>query len=317
MRKQLTILSIFIWCAVAAHAQGLPRHYTRFIKLGEWVKLTATASNATAYQWFLNGQPIPGATQQQYVTAQPGTYTVQVANNGACAPVLSDPVTISVIKEDVATANQADLEILKRADTKPVVVNSSFNYYLTAKNNGPANAAAVVVTDQLPKSLKVESVMPPAVGEAGYDPAAHKIVWNIPSLRVEESAELTIVAKATTAGTVENIATITARQPDSIQTNNKATNRKEILGIHIPNVITPNSDGFNDQFVIKGLEQYEANELIILNRWGNHVFEQKSYSQNWEGRGLSEGTYFYLLKIKDKAGQWQELKGYLTLLKPK
>jgi gliding motility-associated-like protein/uncharacterized repeat protein (TIGR01451 family) len=319
MLKKAIILSICLsWYAAAAtYAQVLPPRYTRYIRQGEWVTLVATATNATSYQWYLNDQPISGAVQQQYLTGQPGTYVVEAYNSGGCVSERSDPISIVVLKDNPDSLQYADLEITKRADTKPVLVNNSFNYYLTALNRGPANASSVLVTDVLPKALRVESIQPPLNGDASYDAAAHKVIWRIAALPVGASVDLTIVTKATAAGTIENVATITGVQEDSIQQNNRAVQQKEVLALHIPNVITANGDGNNDQLVIEGLDRYEANEIIILNRWGNHVFEQKNYTQNWEGKGLSEGTYFYLLKIKDKTGRWQELKGYITLLRPK
>lgn len=312
------ILSIaFSWCALAALAQEPPRHYTRYIKRGEWVTLVANAGNEVTYQWYMNGQPISGAVYPQYVTDQPGTYTVEAYSAGSCASERSDPVSIIILSDPQANGPFADLAVTKKADTRPVVVDAAFNYYLNVFNRGPANATAVVVTDSLPRSLKLKAIMPPSTGEVSYDVATHKLKWRIAVLPVNTGADLTLVTKALAPGSIVNTATVTATETDTITANNKAVHQREVLAVHIPNVITPNGDGMNDQLIIKGLEQYGDNELIILNRWGNHVFEQKRYMQNWDGKGLSEGTYFYLLRIKDGAGQWQELKGYVTLLRPK
>src|SRR3546814_12172771 len=81
------------------------------------------------------------------------------------------------------------------------------------------------------------------------------------------------------------------------------------------NVITPNGDGKNDRLVIPGLDSFVENELVILNRWGNHVFEKKGYEHDWTGEGLTEGTYYYLLRVKTATGDWQAFKGYITLLR--
>ncbi|MCK7555990.1 gliding motility-associated C-terminal domain-containing protein [Chitinophaga sedimenti] len=72
-------------------------------------------------------------------------------------------------------------------------------------------------------------------------------------------------------------------------------------GIKAPTVFTPNGDGRNDRFVIAGLNQYVENELIIVNRWGNEVYRQRNYQQNWEALKLHEGTYYYLLRVKKAA----------------
>ncbi|QQL51227.1 CshA/CshB family fibrillar adhesin-related protein [Mucilaginibacter ginkgonis] len=86
--------------------------------------------------------------------------------------------------------------------------------------------------------------------------------------------------------------------------------------INIPNLFTPNGDGRNDVFEIRGLEQYAANHLTIVNRWGNEVYKQDSYRNNWPGDGLNEGTYFYILQVKKTAADsWQVFKGYVTLLR--
>ncbi|WP_262487580.1 tandem-95 repeat protein [Chitinophaga rupis] len=86
--------------------------------------------------------------------------------------------------------------------------------------------------------------------------------------------------------------------------------------LKVPTLFTPNGDGKNDAFEIRGLNQYAENELVIINRWGNEVFRQKGYQNNWFGEGLNEGTYYYLLRIKKTNGSgWEVLKGYTTLIR--
>ncbi|WP_343670785.1 Ig-like domain-containing protein, partial [Chitinophaga sp.] len=86
--------------------------------------------------------------------------------------------------------------------------------------------------------------------------------------------------------------------------------------ITVPTLFTPNGDGQNDVFEIRGLRQYAETELIIVNRWGNEVFKQKNYQNTWKGDGLNEGTYFYLLRIKRTASSgWEVIKGYTTLVR--
>ncbi|NTD97538.1 tandem-95 repeat protein [Agrobacterium tumefaciens] len=86
--------------------------------------------------------------------------------------------------------------------------------------------------------------------------------------------------------------------------------------IKIPNLFTPNGDGINDAFEIIGLNQYQSNELQIVNRWGNEVFHTKGYQNNWTGEGLNEGTYYYLLRVKKPGSNEAEVfKGYITLVR--
>ena len=72
-----------------------------------------------------------------------------------------------------------------------------------------------------------------------------------------------------------------------------------------PNIITANSDGINDLLIFKYLEFYPDNQLSVLNRWGNTVLYQDSYKNDWDGEDLSEGIYFFLLKIPEINKEYQ------------
>lgn len=62
----------------------------------------------------------------------------------------------------------------------------------------------------------------------------------------------------------------------------------------LPNIITPNGDGVNDYFIIDDAKSQLGNYIIIVNRWGNLVFEAGPYLNNFDGRNVSEGVYFYV-----------------------
>jgi gliding motility-associated-like protein len=66
------------------------------------------------------------------------------------------------------------------------------------------------------------------------------------------------------------------------------------LSIFIPNAFTPNGDGINDQFGVKG-EGIKNYHLYIYDRWGEVIFESSNPRQQWdgnyEGKPAQEGTY--------------------------
>jgi gliding motility-associated-like protein len=64
----------------------------------------------------------------------------------------------------------------------------------------------------------------------------------------------------------------------------------------IPNVITPNGDGFNDKFVVPGAEIF-ATTLIMHDRWGKVVFETENYLNNWSGSDKKGETYYYIVDV--------------------
>jgi gliding motility-associated-like protein len=87
----------------------------------------------------------------------------------------------------------------------------------------------------------------------------------------------------------------------------------EPVEITIPNSFSPNGDGVNDVFFIRGLP--ENSTLIIFNRAGRKLFESLSYKNDWDGKdragnALASGTYWYVLSV---FGNPEEQKGFVYL----
>lgn len=70
--------------------------------------------------------------------------------------------------------------------------------------------------------------------------------------------------------------------------------------LEVPNVFTPNHDGFNDLLVIKDLEKVSVNKLTVFNRWGKVVFEASNYANNWNGADVDDGVYYFILTYLEK-----------------
>lgn len=86
--------------------------------------------------------------------------------------------------------------------------------------------------------------------------------------------------------------------------------------LFIPNVLTPNGDGFNDTWLIKNIDLFPKNAVRIINRWGDEVFSTNNYQNNWGGTygngQLPSGTYYYILEV---GGPWGFLKGDVTIIR--
>lgn len=67
--------------------------------------------------------------------------------------------------------------------------------------------------------------------------------------------------------------------------------------MHVPTLVTPNGDGFNDVFYIEGLPRYSR--LIIRNKKGEEVYRTDNYRNDWDGTGNPQGTYQYELVLPD------------------
>ena len=80
----------------------------------------------------------------------------------------------------------------------------------------------------------------------------------------------------------------------------------------VPNVFTPNGDGFNDTYVITHLEDYPEATLSVVNRWGQEVLPEAKYRNDWDGGDARPGTYYYILKLAE--GQ-APMKGQLRIIR--
>ena len=68
----------------------------------------------------------------------------------------------------------------------------------------------------------------------------------------------------------------------------------------IPNVFTPNNDGENDAFEIKGNAISTLGPtLTVYNRWGEILYVQADYENTWapDETEAADGTYYVMLDI--------------------
>jgi gliding motility-associated-like protein len=72
----------------------------------------------------------------------------------------------------------------------------------------------------------------------------------------------------------------------------------EASNVFIPNTFTPNGDGVNDKFEIVGIDNFDNVSVTIVNRWGNEVYRNNNYNNEWNGSGLNEGTYYYIVTLR-------------------
>jgi len=70
--------------------------------------------------------------------------------------------------------------------------------------------------------------------------------------------------------------------------------------ISMPNIFTPNDDGYNDKLEIFSETIEEIYIFRVFNRWGALVYETNDINQGWDGRyrgkEMSSGVYVYYLE---------------------
>ena len=86
--------------------------------------------------------------------------------------------------------------------------------------------------------------------------------------------------------------------------------------LEISKAVTPNGDGYNDFFEVKGIEGCGfRTHLKMYNRWGDLIYESRDYQDDWDGFSpngqLPAGTYFYIINIIDSG--FGTIDGYIYL----
>ncbi len=89
------------------------------------------------------------------------------------------------------------------------------------------------------------------------------------------------------------------------------------IAFEMPNIFTPNADGFNDFFMPKEMKNITDLTIEIYNIWGQKMYETKSASKGWdgkfEGKNCADGTYYWIARYSDINGKEYSVNGFLTM----
>jgi len=256
--------------------------------------------NATGYVWTLpNGaRIIAGANTNRILVsydanAVNGNVTVYGANS--CGIGVAQSIEIKL-----TDCSLADLSVTVTASNMAPIVGQTISLTIIANNLGPFDATGVTIDNILLSGYSYLSS-----SSSDYDPFTG--IWTIGNLSNGIPNTLIIMVKVNNIGNYTNTAIIDGNEPDINMLNNISTVIPIPTDFFLPEGFSPNRDGINDLFVIRGILSYPNNHFTIFNRWGNKVFETKQYRNTWNGKStmglriggddLPTGTYFYLLDL--------------------
>lgn len=218
-------------------------------------------ANFDAYQWYDNGNIIPGAISFSHTPTTAGDYYVRVTKGGCTYD--SQPLAVYYC--------QPDIIIKKTADTSAIMEGDTFTYRITVESLGVDPVTNLVVSDLLPSGLTLVSASP----NEGDWIAPN---WNIGTLNSGELVSLVLEVMAETLpynSTVTSFVNTATHTQDQIDNNITADDPSETVFI-VNNEITvtkrilPAPDGAYDS-----LGEVMTYELIVTNHGPNTLTEIK------------------------------------------
>jgi gliding motility-associated-like protein/uncharacterized repeat protein (TIGR01451 family) len=246
-------------------------------------------------------------------------YTLRYVLRETLNPTNSDTGTVTFRLVD----NTTDLSVTKTSNEAEVFEGDEFEYVITVRNVGSTDATEVMIVDDLPTGISyVGSTFTSNNGQIAVNTSVQgsRITWNVPFFPQGGVLVITLKVKAGALSgenplIITNGVTVSAKEVETNPSDNSDSDVNRVNPFFIPNVITPDGDGKNDTFEIKGLNKFVQNEIVIFNRYGDHVFKQSNYENGWDAQGLVAGTYFYVLTGVDSQGKKHDFKGWIQVIK--
>ncbi len=221
-----------------------------------------------------------------------------------------DDFADGIADDDEASAfvvpQTTDISVSKNVNNTMPNIGDEVVFEITVTNQGVDDAANIGIQEELPLGYQFISS---EVTVGTYDSEAS--FWEIDSLSVSDTATLFLTVEVLDIQDYVNKVNLAyVDRWDVDESNNTAEAFIEPSCLVVYNEFSPNGDGVNDYFKIDCISRYPGNSLQVYNRWGNIVFQTKSYNNDWDGTPngramvqpedqLPVGTYYYVLDLGD------------------
>lgn len=253
-----------------------------------------------------NLSPEPPANLWQNISSKlPDVATTSSTTTAAAKTVVGVSVKSAVIAVATIAAGAVGYVLYTSSNNKPSnnTQNSTVNETQYEVKTGDKNQIAEEVT-----LTKQTAVLPETTSTKKHKKVKNKIIargdfpeeevsvdFSAPTstqnnkklLQNEEVVSVTADQQNTKTNT-EDLQQENTHVPNSSITPNTAS--EEFLKPNIPNVFTPNNDGYNDEFVIT-IENEVLYDLKITDAKGNVIFESKDKNKHWNGTNQKSGEY--------------------------
>ncbi len=287
---------------------------------------TATASGGTGpYSYSWNSLPAQNSDTASDLPA--GTYTVTVTDNNGCTTM--DDVTITQPATAVSvTTSKVDVSCFGGADGSATAVasggTSPYIYtWSTIPEQNDADATGLIAGTYT--VTVTESFGCTATGTVQIDEPSEIIITETHQDESCPGVSDGSVTLSISGGTQPYTGRWLDGSTDLNKTNLSGGTFRVIVTdadgcikfidieigivgtfncVVIPDIITPNNDGFNDRWVMKNIDLYPNAEVLVYNRWGELVFRTKNIpADTWDGtfkgKLVPTDSYYYILNLND------------------
>ncbi|PBQ31581.1 hypothetical protein CNR22_07310 [Sphingobacteriaceae bacterium] len=257
------------------------------------INLTPTVTNGSSFSYVWTAPTATSIVGSNSVASFPvrfpGIYTVAVTNtlNGC-----RETATISAVNGSLTADFSADVQ----TGYAPLTINFT--------NNSTSSTGASSITSSWNYGNATTSGSTAANGTFVPGPISSTIS---PSVVYTQPGTYTVTMYSTKGACLD-----TASKVIRVDIPSELT---------IPNIFSPNGDGVNDLFFVKGTNLSEIH-MTIFDRWGHVVYDLISRTGNveWDGKNQqgsesATGVYFYTVKSSGKDAVAYDKKGTITLVR--
>ncbi|MDP4205049.1 MAG: gliding motility-associated C-terminal domain-containing protein, partial [Bacteroidota bacterium] len=277
--------------------------------------------------------------QTQYVGADSFTYTITDSNGDAATGIVS--ITIKACSLEISSVTQSiptcfgtgngTLNVNITGGETPIrySIDGGMNYSNTNQFNSlSAGNYTVLVSDGVGCKVQKDVFLsePPKIGlDVTIDTMCCGQDANVILMATGGTGNLQYSTDNLTFESINKFKLKPGSYMISVKDQLGCSIEKQIVvptttGLEFYNLLTPNGDGRNDVWRIRGIERCRDNEVVIVNRWGEEVRRFRQYNNKtvvWDGTNknnqkLPDGTYYYIVEIygiQKKYTGWILLQG--------
>lgn len=221
-------------------------------------------------------------------------------DNFSCNPCVNPIATPSITTSYVVTSDLS--ATCKNKDTVTITIN-------------PQPVASFITNPTMPNAL--EPTVHFIDNSSGQ---VNNWTWNFGDFGASSQSNPTITYPSDT-GTYA-VQLIVSNQFGCIDTVDGKVTIHPFFAFYAPNAFTPNNNGLNDAFMVKGDGIDNSTfEMLIYNRWGELIFKSNNLNYGWNGtknnsgKNLDSDVYVWKVKFNTYTGEEKNYIGHVTLLK--